>query len=622
MKHSFVILDHPADLGIEATGRSLSEAFENAAAGLMSVILDPETVAASESRTIALDGTDREHLLVKWLSEILYLYDGERFAATEFSVMDLGGTSLKATIRGEPFVPGRHISRMDVKAVTYHQLSVEEEPGGGQRESVPGHLDNQFSCHRMFKKVDRYRYVIPSSYKAGMRIEGMVYADEHLLRQIEADKTKDQVANVATLPGLVGRSLAMPDAHQGYGFCIGGVAAADLDEGIVSAGGVGFDINCGVRLLATPVDASDVSDKIGPLLDRLFRDIPCGTGRKGLLQVSKGDMDDVLRDGALWAVRSGYGNEEDTARIEEYGRLRGADPSLVSRRAKERGHHQLGTLGSGNHFLEIQKVSELYDEDVARAFGVYHGQIVILIHSGSRGLGHQVCTDFLEIMHSGMRKHGISVVDRQLACVPIRSTEGSQYLKAMAAAANFAFANRQMMTHWVRQAFQKIVGTNDVRIVYDVCHNIAKREEHNVNGVRKEVLVHRKGATRAFPRGHPALPDELRDVGQPVLIPGSMGTASYILVGTEQAMKETFGSSCHGAGRAKSRTRARKETSADQLMRQMQEKGILVRGESRSGLAEEKPDAYKDVSRVVDVVHGAGIARKVARLVPLAVMKG
>jgi len=295
---------------------------------------------------------------------------------------------------------------------------------------------------------------------------------------------------------------------------------------------------------------------------------------------------------------------------------------LVSSKAKDRGHHQLGTLGSGNHFLEIQRVAVVYDEDVAHRFGVHKGQIVVLIHSGSRGLGHQVCTDYLDIMYEGMKKYGISVVDRQLACVPIQSEEGQNYVKAMAAAANFAFCNRQMMTHWVREAFERVVGTRDVRIVYDVCHNIAKREEHEVDGSRRTVLVHRKGATRALPKGHPLLPRELQDVGQPVLIPGSMGTASYILVGTEQAMKETFGSSCHGAGRAKSRTQAKKETTAEQLLRDLKSKGIFVRGETKSGLTEEKPDAYKDVSRVVDVVHGAGIARKVAKLVPLAVMKG
>jgi tRNA-splicing ligase RtcB (3'-phosphate/5'-hydroxy nucleic acid ligase) len=474
----------------------------------------------------------------------------------------------------------------------------------------------------LLQRLDTYRYTIPPLYKKGMRIEGMVYADDQLITQIEADQTLEQVANVATLPGLVGRSLAMPDAHQGYGFPIGGVAAADLDDGVVSAGGVGFDINCGVRLLAAPANADDVQEKIEPLLNQLFRDIPCGTGRKGRLGLSRERLDDVLSDGARWAVGQGYGTEHDLQRIEEYGRLPGADPDVVSSHAKDRGHQQLGTLGSGNHFLEIQRVEEVYDEEVAHRFGVHRGQLVILIHSGSRGLGHQVCTDYLEIMYDGMKKYGIVVVDRQLACVPVTSNEGRNYLKAMAAAANFAFANRQMMTHWVREAFARIVGTGDIRIVYDVCHNIAKREEHEVDGHRRTVLVHRKGATRALPQGHTLLPDELRDVGQPVMIPGSMGTCSYVLVGTERAMQETFGSCCHGAGRAKSRTQAKRETSADVVLKELKGKGIFVRGETRSGLTEEKPDAYKDVSRVVEVVHGSGIARKVAKMVPMAVMKG
>ncbi len=472
------------------------------------------------------------------------------------------------------------------------------------------------------RKLDQFRHLLPTSFKEGMRIEGLVYADDDLIRQIEADQTLVQVANVATLPGLVGRSLGMPDAHQGYGFCIGGVAAADPETGVVSAGGVGFDINCGVRLLATSVSAKEVRDKIEPLLNQLFRDIPCGTGRKGILNFPKADLDNVLRDGAQWAVRQGFGSEEDLPRLEEFGRLPGADPSLVSTRAKERGHPQLGTLGSGNHFLEIQEVDTIFDEDTARRFGLHLEQLVILIHSGSRGLGHQVCTDYLDTMQEGMKKYGIAVVDRQLACVPVTSREGQDYLKAMEAAANFAFANRQMMTHWVREGFRRVIGGGDVRIVYDVCHNIAKREEHAVDGRRMSVLVHRKGATRAFPKNHPALPTELRDAGQPVLIPGSMGTSSYVLVGTDRAMEETFGSSCHGAGRAMSRTKAKKETTAEQLLKDMKAKGILVRGQSRSGLTEEKPDAYKDVSRVVDVVHGAGIARKVARMVPLGVMKG
>ena len=474
----------------------------------------------------------------------------------------------------------------------------------------------------MLKKLDEYRYLIPMSYKAGMRTEGLIYADEGLIRQIEKDQTMDQVANVATLPGLVGRSLAMPDAHQGYGFCIGGVAAADLDEGVVSAGGVGFDINCGVRLLASPFDQKEVRPKLEELLNQIFRDVPCGTGRHGQLDVGKTELDDVLRDGAQWAIRKGYGKEEDAAHIEDCGKIPNAGPSLVSSRAKERGHDQLGTLGSGNHFLEIQVLTEIFDNELASRFGLQEGQIVVLLHSGSRGLGHQVCTDYLDLMQTAMKKYGISVVDRQLACVPVQSKEGQDYLGAMAAAANFAFANRQMITHWARYAFQRIMGNGDLKIVYDVCHNIAKVEEHQVNGGRKQVLVHRKGATRAFPKGHPALPEEIRDVGQPVLIPGSMGTCSYVLVGTEQAMRETFGTSCHGAGRAKSRTQAKRETTPEQLMKEMKEKGILVRGQTRSGLTEEKPDAYKDVSRVVDVVHNAGIAKKVAKLVPIAVMKG
>jgi tRNA-splicing ligase RtcB (3'-phosphate/5'-hydroxy nucleic acid ligase) len=474
----------------------------------------------------------------------------------------------------------------------------------------------------MFIRVDDYRYRIPSSYKKGMRIDGIVYADAELLKQIEKDQTPEQIANVATLPGLVGASLAMPDAHQGYGFCIGGVAAADLNEGIVSAGGVGFDINCGVRLLAVEADPSDIRDKLEQLIDQLFRTIPCGTGRKSMIHLGPKDLDTVLTDGARWAVHHRYGEEDDLARMEEFGALPDADPKKVSARAKERGSQQLGTLGSGNHFVEIQSVAEVFDDATAAAFGVRAGQIVVLMHSGSRGLGHQVCTDYLDMMDESMKKYGISVVDRQLACVPISSREGGDYLKAMAAAANFAFANRQMMTHGVREVFRTVAGIDDIHVVYDVCHNIAKREEHTVGGRQKTVLVHRKGATRAFPKGHPVLPSDLREVGQPVLIPGSMGTESYILVGTERAMTETFGSSCHGAGRAMSRTRAKSETSAEELLGEMKRKGILVRGQSRSGLTEEKPDAYKNVSRVVDVVHGAGIARKVARLVPLAVMKG
>lgn len=471
-------------------------------------------------------------------------------------------------------------------------------------------------------KIDTYRYLIPVSYKKGMKIEGMIYANDDLIGQIERDQTLEQVANVATLPGLVGRSLAMPDAHQGYGFCIGGVAAADAADGIVSAGGVGFDINCGVRLLASDLDVGNVRPILAGLLDELFRLIPCGTGKKGLAKMTPSALDEVLSEGAGWAVGQGYGTAGDTARIEDYGRIEHADPSCVSKRAKERGLSQLGTLGSGNHFLEIQFVEEIFDPQTAEAFGVRRGKVVVLMHSGSRGLGHQVCTDYLDEMQDGMRRYGLSVVDRQLAFVPISSPEGARYLRAMAAAANFAFANRQMMTHRAREAFGKIAGSSRLNIVYDVCHNIAKFEEHRIEGQKLNVLVHRKGATRAFPPGHPVLPEELRGSGQPVLIPGSMGTHSYILVGTDRAMDETFGSCCHGAGRAMSRTQAKRETTADELLREMKERGVLVRGETRSGLTEEKPDAYKDVDKVIEVVHGAGLARKVARLTPIAVMKG
>jgi tRNA-splicing ligase RtcB len=474
----------------------------------------------------------------------------------------------------------------------------------------------------MLKKIGENRYLIPKSYKPGMRIEGLIYANDGLIGQIEKDQTLDQVANVATLPGLVGRSLAMPDAHQGYGFCIGGVAAADLESGVVSAGGVGFDINCGVRLLTSPFSEPQLRPMLEPLVHQIFRDVPSGAGRSGLIDLPKPELDKVLQHGARWATENGYGFEDDLQHIEEYGTISNADPNLVSRRAKERGKDQVGTLGSGNHFLEIQVVTELFDEEIAKAFGLRRDQIVVLIHTGSRGLGHQVCTDYLDVMQEAMKKYQIEVVDRQLACVPVKSKEGQDYLKAMAAAANFAFANRQLITHWTRQAFQRIMGNGDLRIVYDVCHNIAKLEEHRINGGRKNVLVHRKGATRAFPKGHPDLPRSYQDVGQPVLIPGSMGTCSYVLVGTEQAMEETFGSSCHGAGRAKSRHAAKKEISAEQLIKDLKDKGIFVRGASRSGLTEENPNAYKDVSQVVEVVHQAGIAKKVAKLVPIGVMKG
>lgn len=472
------------------------------------------------------------------------------------------------------------------------------------------------------KKIDKYRYLIPRSSEKGMLIDGLVYASEELMKAIEHDDTINQVANVATLPGLVGKSLAMPDAHQGYGFAIGGVAASDIEKGIVSAGGVGFDINCGVRLMTSDIELNAIKTKVDTLLNQMFRDIPCGTGKSGIIDLSYGELDKVLKDGASWAVDNGYGNLEDIKHIEEQGRMPNADPDKVSKHAKERGKDQLGTLGSGNHFAEIQYVAEIFDEEAAKIFGLRANHIVVMIHSGSRGLGHQVCTDYLEVMQKAMPKYRIKIVDRQLACVPINSEEGQDYLKAMSAAANYAFANRQIMSHWVRQAFEKVLGLGTLKLVYDVAHNIAKEEEHTINGKRKKVLVHRKGATRAFPKHHPEIPQEYYEIGQPVLIPGSMGTYSYVLVGTEKAMEETFGSTCHGAGRAMSRHAAKKNISADQLIDQLLKKGVRVRGASKSGLTEEKPEAYKDVSEVVEVMHGSGIASKVAKMIPIAVMKG
>ncbi len=472
------------------------------------------------------------------------------------------------------------------------------------------------------KQLDEYRYIIPKSFQQGMNVEGMIYANKEIIDAIERDETIKQVANVATLPGLVGRSLAMPDAHQGYGFAIGGVAAADLEKGVVSAGGVGFDINCGVRLLASDFSIEEVMPKIDALLNQMFSNIPCGTGKSGVLEISFEQLDKVLLDGAHWAVDNGYGTSEDLRHIEETGKMSDADPNEVSKRAKQRGRGQLGTLGSGNHFIEIQYITEIFDEEAAKAFGLRLNQIVMMIHSGSRGLGHQVCTDYLEVMQESMPKYKIKVVDRQLACVPIKSKEGQSYLKAMAAAANFAFANRQMMSHWARKAFEQIVGSGGLRLVYDVTHNIAKEEEHRVSGRNVRVLVHRKGATRAFPKHHREIPQDYFETGQPVLIPGSMGTCSYVLVGTERAMLETFGSSCHGAGRVMSRHAAKKDISAEQLIHQLREKGIHIRSGSKSGLTEEKPEAYKDVRVVVDIVHNAGIAQKVAKMVPIGVMKG
>ena len=456
-----------------------------------------------------------------------------------------------------------------------------------------------------------------------MRTDVIVYASEALMAQIRKDLSLEQAMNVATLPGIVGSSLAMPDIHQGYGFPIGGVAAMDCGDGVVSPGGVGFDINCGVRLVRTTLEEAAVRPRLRELVDQIFRDVPCGVGGSGFVKIGARDLERILVEGARWMVKNGFGEQSDADFSEAGGALEGADPAAVSERARERGLPQLGTLGSGNHFLEVQYVEEVHDETAARAYGIWQGQVVALIHSGSRGLGHQVCTDYVKVMNQSMAKHHISLPDRQLACGPIRSEEGERYLAAMCAAANFAWANRQAILHFLRGAFQRIFGAAArLDLVYDVCHNIAKRERYEVEGRRREVLVHRKGATRAFPAGHREIPADYRAVGQPVFIPGSMGTASWVLAGAEGAMRETFGSVCHGAGRLLSRTAARKGRNAREEQHKLEERGILVRSESRDGILEELPEAYKNVDEVIEVVHNAGLARKVARLRPMGVIKG
>ncbi len=476
-------------------------------------------------------------------------------------------------------------------------------------------------------KLDHVRWLVPRTLSDGMRTDALIYADEKLLDQILGDLSIEQAMNVAHLPGIVGRSLAMPDIHQGYGFPIGGVAATRLRDGVVSPGGVGFDINCGVRLLAGNMDRDAVLPKLRELVNQLFRDVPSGTGAEGPVRCSMKEIDAVLAGGASWAVEHGYGEPTDAEYCEEQGALRGADPSQVSERAKQRGRTQLGTLGSGNHFLEVQYVERVFEPDIARVFGLHENQVVVLIHCGSRGLGHQVCTDFLKTMNEAMRKYGITLPDRQLACVPSQSPEGQRYLAAMAASANFAWANRQVISHFARGAFRRILGEDvRLRVVYDVAHNMAKSERHRVgpegSKTEENVLVHRKGATRSFPAGSPFIPSAYRGVGQPVLIPGSMGTASYVLVGTERAMEETFGTVCHGAGRAMSRTAAKKGRDAKTETQKLEAQGIILRAETRDGILEEIPEAYKDIDAVIDVVHRAGLARKVARLKPMGVIKG
>jgi tRNA-splicing ligase RtcB len=479
----------------------------------------------------------------------------------------------------------------------------------------------------VLRKLDDYRWEIPTSYKQGMVVPGLIFASESMLTHILEENAFQQVANVAFLPGIVGHSLAMPDIHWGYGFPIGGVAATRIKDGVVSPGGVGFDINCGVRLLRTNLTEGEIRPKIECLVNELFINIPSGVGSEGKIRVSEKELSEVMVRGSRWAVEKGYGDAEDVIVTEESGAMKGANPDKVSAKAKKRGIPQLGTLGSGNHFLEVQVVDELYDREAAKAMGIEAlGQVLVLIHTGSRGFGHQVCTDYVELLGQAVKKYTISLPDRQLACAPINSPEGQDYLAAMACAANYAWANRQCILHWVREAFVKVFGKSQpelgMRQIYDVAHNIAKIEEYTVNGNKERLCVHRKGATRAFPAGHPDVPAIYRSLGQPVLIPGDMGRFSYVAVGTEVAMKETFGSTCHGAGRLQSRAAARRSLRGSDVARALAERGIIVKAENMASLAEEASEAYKDVSEVVEVTHNAGISRKVARARPMGVVKG
>ena len=479
----------------------------------------------------------------------------------------------------------------------------------------------------VLRQQDAVRWELPASYMPGMRVPGLIFADEAMIDSMAGDMAIQQVAHMASLPGIVGNALAMPDIHWGYGFPIGGVAAMRLEDGVVSPGGVGFDINCGVRLLRTNLHERAIKSKLPEIVNQLFRDVPTGLGRGKRKRAVSIDVEGALARGAAWAVDNGHGSSEDLEAIESGGCLPGADTSKVSDRARQRGAPQLGSLGSGNHFLEVQVVETIADKEAAHAFGITEpGQVMLSIHTGSRGLGHQVCQEYLGVMQRAMEQYRISLPDRQLACAPIKSPEGQAYLGAMAAAANFAFANRQAITERTRRAFQQVLGRSepaiDIGVVYDVAHNIAKMERHRVNGEEMTLCVHRKGATRALPAGDPEVPAKYRAVGQPVLIPGDMGRYSYILVGQEQARQETFASTCHGAGRLLSRGAAKRKLAGVDMVKWLRGKGVVVRAQSKAGLAEEASEAYKDVRDVVNIVEQSGIARVVARVRPIGVIKG
>jgi len=478
------------------------------------------------------------------------------------------------------------------------------------------------------KKISENVYEIPKDTQPWMRVPAKVYASDGLVKKMQQDKTFHQAVNAAALPGIYTHSSVLPDGHQGYGFPIGGVAATDYDSGVISPGGVGYDINCGVRAIRTNLDFEDIRGKMRELIDQLWSEIPTGVGKKGKIHLRSGrGVDDVLNGGARWAVEEGFGWKKDLEHQEANGCINLADSDKVSPQAKKRGLSQVGTLGSGNHFLEIQVVDDIYDEAASKAMGITRkGQVMLMIHSGSRGLGHQVCGDYIKTMTTAMRKYNIEVPDRELCCAPTTSPEGQAYLGAMSAAANYAFANRQSMMHWAREAFSKVLGSSpedlDMHLIYDVAHNIGKVEEHEIDGKRRKVVVHRKGATRAFPPNHPETPAVYKQVGQPVIIPGTMGTASYILIGNQKGMELSFGSTAHGAGRFMSRSRAKKTFFGKDVQTNLASEGIIVKATSGMVIAEEAPGAYKDVDEVVRVSDELGIATKAIRLRPLGVIKG
>jgi tRNA-splicing ligase RtcB len=476
------------------------------------------------------------------------------------------------------------------------------------------------------KQINEYEWEIPKSFRSDMRVPVRIFATRTLLEAIMDDKSLEQAVNTATLPGLVGKVLVMPDMHQGYGFPIGGVAATKLPDGVISPGAIGYDINCGVRLLGSQIDYEEAAGYLDDLASALYHNCPSGVGTKGHLRLSEKELDQVCREGARWALKQGYASENDLRRTEEGGLIEGADPGKVSKRAKQRGRPQVGTLGAGNHFIEIERVDQIFASDAAQAMGLQEGKLTLLIHCGSRGFGHQICTDYVKDFQGAVKRYGIKLPDRELVCAPLNTPEGQDYLAAMRCAANYAFANRQVLAHFARQAFEEVLAGKvrnwHLHQVYDIAHNMGKIEEHIVNGDQVEVCVHRKGATRAFGPGFEGLPEEYRSIGQPVLVPGSMGTASWVLVGTEGSMARSFGSTCHGAGRTMSRSKAKRQVWGQDLRKELEASGVHVRAGSMPGLAEEAPIAYKDVDEVVETVAGAGIARKVARLVPVAVIKG